>query len=428
MAADDDRYCPICGATIAGGSSNQVVFWVLGLAFVLAIVFFATRPSPPPTPSPQTPIASFTHTDMPGISVPESTASTGNTTTAIAVQTSIAQQTGTTRSTAIVQATRTAQAYATAKARTERTSTARQQAVAQSTAAARSTATAAANRTAAVVATRTVAARQTATARSQPATGTVTSNGLRVRPGPGVEYEPPIRTLARNTRVAIVGWNTATDGTRWWKIASPSGWVSADFVRTQGCVECVAKVDRPPRPTATPIPPRATAAPPATLATNRGPLLNQEQNRWSFQFEQGRNSLNLRQFADRRIYNGVDCYMSPLEDFVRLCADGELHPGQQGRVAYRWDSDYNGPATINVHAHKIDARCGDGIWVGTYSGERGQAPRLTGEFTISSSDNRGRTESYNVQMSPSTFVLVLVDIRSNAQCDQSRVFVDINRR
>lgn len=328
----------------------------------------------------------------------------------------------------MARATTTVAARQTATSVAARTASSQSTRVAHSTAAARSTSAAAATRTATAVAARTMAARQTATAQSQPATGRVASNGLRVRPGPGTEYNPPTATLRQGATVSIVGWNTASDGTRWWKIASPSGWVSSDFVRTQGCVDCVARVDRPPSPTATPVPPPATPVPPASLATNRGSLLNQEQNRWSYQYEQGRNSLNLTQFGDRRTYNGVDCYMSPLEDFVRICADGELHPGQQGRVAYRWDSNYDGPASISVHAHKIDTRCGDGIWVGVYSGDRGQEPRKLGEFSISSSDNRGKTESYNVQMSSSTFFLVLVDIRSNAQCDQSRVFVDINRR
>lgn len=428
VTADDDSICPICGVTMADGSSNRAVWWVLGLAFVLAALFFATRPSPQPNPSPQAPIAGPTGTDIPVISMTETMVSTGNTTTAIAVQTSIAQQTGTTRSTAIVQATRTAQAYETATARTERTSTARQQAIAQSTAGARSTAIAAANRTAMVVATRTVAARQTATAQSQPATGRVASNGLRVRPGPGTEYNPPTATLRQGATVSIVGWNTASDGTRWWKIASPSGWVSSDFVRTQGCVDCVARVDRPPRPTATPVPPPAAAAPPASLATNRGPLLSQEQNRWSYQYEQDRGSGNFALFSDRRSYNGIDCYISPLDGDARVCADGELHPSPKGRVVYRWDSDYDGSARLSVHAHKIDTRYGDGIRIQIQSGERGGAPRQLGEFTISRADNNGETVNYDLQLSPSTYILVMIDILGNAEGDQSRVYIDINRR
>lgn len=262
----------------------------------------------------------------------------------------------------------------------------------------------------------------------QSLTGRVTGDGLRVRPGPGTEYDPPITRLRSGTVVSIVGWSNASDGTRWWKITSPAGWVSSEFIDEQGCIDCVPKVEPPPRPSQSRVQPTPVPSTRQALASNRGSLLGQGQDGWSSQFEQGRSSGNFMSFSDRRSYDGTDCYASPLEDYVRLCADGELHPGQQSRVAYRWDSTYDGPATISVHAHKIDTRCGDGIWVGTFAGETGQEPRKLGEFSIAGSDNRGRTMEYDVQLSTASFILVMVDIGGNAQCDQSRIYVDVYRR
>ena len=262
----------------------------------------------------------------------------------------------------------------------------------------------------------------------QSLTGRVTGDGLRVRPGPGTEYDPPITRLRSGTVVSIVGWSNASDGTRWWKIASPAGWVSSEFIDERGCIECVPQVEPPSRPSQARVQPTPVPSTRQALASNRGSLIGQGQDGWSPQFEQGRSSGNFVSFSDRRSYDGADCYASPLEDYVRLCADGELHPGQQSRVAYRWDSNYDGPATISVHGHKIDTRCGDGIWVGTFAGGTGQEPRKLGEFSIAGSDNRGRTVEYDVQLSTASYILVMVDIGGNAQCDQSRVYVDVFRK
>ncbi len=258
--------------------------------------------------------------------------------------------------------------------------------------------------------------------RAQPATARVTDTSLNVRPGPGTEYEPPVATLSRGHVVSVVGWNTASDGSVWWKIASPSGWIHSDYVEESGCTSCVAKVNRPP------IPPTSTPAPPQALASNRGPLLNQGQNGWTYQFEQGRNSGNFAAFDRRNSYNGVDCYRSPREDFVRICENGDIHPGQESRITYRWDSSNNGAVAIRVHAHKMDTRCGDGIWVGTFVGESGREPFKLGDFSISGGDNAGVTRDYNAQLSGGSYVLVVVDIRAEAQCDESRLFIDINRQ
>lgn len=292
------------------------------------------------------------------------------------------------------------------------------------------TATAQANKR--IVATRTAVARRnssgtsTATARlSQPATGRVTSAGLNVRSGPGTEYNPPIGTLEQGASVSIIGWANDSRGIRWWKIAFPAGWVSSTYINESGCVTCIPRLSQSSLPS-TPTPPAIRATAPTSLASNRGSLLNQGQNGWYYQYEQGRSSGNFTLISDRKSYDGTDCYIPQGEDYVRICADGELHPGQAGRVAYRWESTYNGAAKIRLHAHKIDTRCGDGIWGGIFQGEIGREPYKLGEFSISGSDNSGRNAEYNMQLTKSTYLLVMIDIRGNAQCDQSRVYIDVS--
>lgn len=253
---------------------------------------------------------------------------------------------------------------------------------------------------------------------SEQTTGKVTSSTLNVRSGPGTEY-PALGRLREGEKVEILGYNTASDGSVWWRIRSAStnpGWVHSGYVDRKG-TEHIPEVPKPPAPpTPTPTPP--------PIASNRDDL-GQSQNGWTYQYENGRNSVNFTAFTDRRSYNDADCYVSPREDYVRICHNGELHPGQEGRVAYRWDSNYEGPAVIAVHAHKMDTRCGDGIWVGIYLGQQGQPPGRLGEFKIGGGDNSGVTEKYSVDLTYSTYLLTMIDIRGTAECDQSRVYIDI---
>jgi len=209
----------------------------------------------------------------------------------------------------------------------------------------------------------------------------------------------------------------------WWRVEGPAGltgWAS------EGGTDGYYLTPGTAAPSAPPSQPRQ-APPPASIASNRGALA-QGQNGWTYQYEQGRNSGNFEAFWNRQYYNGIDCFISPREGYVRLCTDGELHPGQEGRIAYRWDSTYDGPVTLQIHAHKIDTGGGDGIWIGTYVGQKGQPPQKVGEFEIAGWDNSGSTRSYPSQLSTNSYVLVMIDIRGQPEHDQSRVYIDMLRR
>jgi hypothetical protein len=246
---------------------------------------------------------------------------------------------------------------------------------------------------------------------------------LNVRNRPGASDGIPLGRMQPGSIVRVVAGPTCVDNMLWWRVEGPAGlagWVSEGGADGYYLAPGSAASASPPR--------QAPESPaPASIASNRG-VLAQGQNGWLYQYEQGRNSGNFAAFSNRQLYNKIDCFISPREGYVRLCADGELHPGQEGRIAYRWNSSYNGPVTLQIHAHKIDAGGGDGIWIGTYVGETDRPPQKIGEFTISGGDYNGVTRSYPSQLSANSYVLVMIDIRGQPEHDQARIYIDILRR
>ena len=213
---------------------------------------------------------------------------------------------------------------------------------------------------------------------TQPVMGSIVDNNVRIRSGPGAkEYDPPVAALSKGAIVRIVGRNIDSSNNVWWKIVDPVGWVHSDYVKVSGCAECVA-----------------TAALPIS---NRGLLLNQGQNGWTYLLELGRNTGNFTAFDTRGPYEGVDCYRASREEYVRICAKGNIHPGTEGRIAYRWNSSIVGAVTVHVHAHKIDTHCGDGVWIGTFLGQSGGRESKVGEFFVVGGDNTERSESITLR-------------------------------
>lgn len=115
------------------------------------------------------------------------------------------------------------------------------------------------------------------------------------------------------------------------------------------------------------------------------------------------------------------------EKDVRICVGGEVHPGQSTRVAYQWRPDFSGEIKITVHAHKVDTRGGDGVWVGTFRARDGVGMEAKlGEFQIRGDDNRGRSESYSTTVDPGNMIYVILDIGGDSTYDMTRVYVDID--
>jgi len=177
--------------------------------------------------------------------------------------------------------------------------------------------------------------------------------------------------------------------------------------------------------TPTPIPPTRTPLP-VTLASNVGDFSsNQGANGWKYLVEKGRNSGHWRdmQFGQ---YGGKNCWLTDKEKDVRICADGEVHPGVTTRVAYEWRTNTSRNVRIQVHAHKKDTHCGDGVWIGTFRAidGRGIVEKL-GEFRIDYSSEQGKTQNYDTHVDPGTLIYMIVDIHGNSECDATQLNVDI---
>lgn len=261
--------------------------------------------------------------------------------------------------------------------------------------------------------------RQAASAQTSPM-ARVTANVLNVRSGPGTGYAK-VASLQNGASVQVIGRNG-----QWWQIAMPDGrkgWIHGDYVEVNGSTAGIAVVQAPPLPPS-PTPAPVPTAKPATLASNRASFSgNQGEGGWTYLMEDGRNSGRFRPLPR---FDGNCWRTDNWEGDVRICAEGEVHPGQSTRVAHQWRVTVGGQRRIEVHAHKIDTRCGDGVWVGTFKVvDDGSGPRKLGEFTIRGNDNRGNTVVYSDHFDAGNLVLVLVDIRGESTCDMTRLYIDV---
>lgn len=258
-------------------------------------------------------------------------------------------------------------------------------------------------------------------------------DALNVRTGPDAVY-PVVTRVDRGTRMAVTGRN---DSCSWFQVTLPGGqqvWVAQEYVDANVPTCNPPVVVAPPTPAAPPTPTR----PPAALASNVSQFSgSQGANGWWYQVEQGRNSGNFVDFPNFGAYQpnpnqaARSCWQTPQEGHVRICQEGEVHPGNSGRIAYRWLSDVARNVRVQVHAHKIDTTCGnnDGVWIGVFRVPLGQPPIRIGDFSIAGADADDRlanTYSWNVDLNGNDSIMVMVDIARSPACDMTRLYVDIN--
>jgi hypothetical protein len=185
---------------------------------------------------------------------------------------------------------------------------------------------------------------------------------------------------------------------------------------------------------AAPVTPTSAAAvaatpTPAFLANNlEGFGRNQGQNGWKYLVEQGRKS---GQWQEMRFgeFEGQPCWLSVTgEDYVRICADGELHPGVTTRVAYEWHPSVDRNVDIHLDAHMVDADCGgDGVEIEafTVSENTGAIQRL-GQFGVPAGSQDGITENLQTRMAPGILLYVTVDIYGDSGCDATYLEIEVD--
>ena len=257
----------------------------------------------------------------------------------------------------------------------------------------------------------------------------VTAETLNVRAGPGTGYDR-IAQVRRGERLAIIGRNQACD---WFKVkitGSKTGWVAVNYVDLNVAPCSPPEEPVPPTPTLRPTPSQPTASNTRDFSGSQGA------NHWWYQVEKGRNSgvfVDFPSFGSYRSSDGKparNCWLTSQEQHVRICEEGEIHPGASGRIAYRWRSDVARDVRVVVHAHKIDTSCGnnDGVWIGTYRVPQGKPPLKVGEFSIRGAEYRDRpanTYRYDIPLNAGDSVMVMLDISRSTACDMTRLYVDI---
>jgi hypothetical protein len=172
-----------------------------------------------------------------------------------------------------------------------------------------------------------------------------------------------------------------------------------------------------------------TAVAPASafLASNvRDFSSTQGANGWKYLVEAGRNS---GQWQEMRFgeYDGKQCWLTDGEDYVRICAGGEVHPGVTTRVAYEWRPAVSRTVGIQVHARKLDTNCGDGVKVEIFKVNEGTGRfEKLGEFGIGAADDVGITGNYETNVAPGTLIYVTTDIFGDAGCDETQIEIEVN--
>jgi hypothetical protein len=191
-----------------------------------------------------------------------------------------------------------------------------------------------------------------------------------------------------------------------------------------------------PTDTATPEPTQVPPTPTRVLPTPTPAVLansirdfgrTQGANGWKYLVEEGRNSGRWQDMAFGE-YAGNTCWLSVTgEGYVRLCADGEIHPGVTTRVAYEWRSPVDREVEIRQLAHKIDTGCGDGIRITTLRiNETNGRMTTLGDYPVRFDDETGGSETYLTRVSPDILVYVVVDINYDAACDASFLEIEID--
>ena len=286
------------------------------------------------------------------------------------------------------------------------------------------------------------ATEQPPTPTQEPPTPTLTprplaqvAGALIVRSGPGEQY-PPLTQARSGERLMITGRNSNCS---WFQVTAAggrTGWVPGGQVNANvAACDPPAVADPPlPSPTAPPPPtpkPVKPTSPPPSLANNTTQFSDgQGRYGWWYQVEKGRNSGVFENFPNFGWYGTPtrNCWQTNQEGHVRICENGEVHPGVTGRIAYRWQSDASRNVKVVVHAHKIDTGCGDGVWIGVFRVPQGRPPEQIGEFAISGAEYHDRPaniHSYTTGLGAGDSVMIMVDIRGSSSCDATRLYIDV---
>jgi len=173
----------------------------------------------------------------------------------------------------------------------------------------------------------------------------------------------------------------------------------------------------------------AATSTPAFLANNIQDFgRNQGRNGWKYLVEQGRKSGQWQEMKFGE-FEGQPCWLSGTgEDYVRICVDGELHPGATTRVAYEWQPSVERDVGIHLQARMVDPACGgDGVEIEAFMvNENTGAIQRLGQFGVPAGSQTGITESVQTRVAPGILLYVTVDIYGNPGCDATYLEIEVD--
>lgn len=268
---------------------------------------------------------------------------------------------------------------------------------------------------------------RTATPTPRPPSIEVLVKKLPVRAGPGTRFRV-LYHAHRGDLLIVQSKNLSFDKKPWFLVRVKGGreeWITGD-AKSVRHYNTGSLSSRKGPATYTPIPPTRTPTPVVLASSVRDFSNSQSAQGWKYLIEDGRNSGRWRdmRFGD---YHGKQCWLTDnWEQDVRVCRDGEVHPGVSTRVAYEWRPNVDQNVRIRVHAHKVDTRCGDGVWVGIFKAVDGQgmAEKL-GEFRLGKGDKKGVTKNYKTHVAPGILIYAVVDIYRDSGCDATKLVIDV---
>jgi serine/threonine protein kinase len=186
-------------------------------------------------------------------------------------------------------------------------------------------------------------------------------------------------------------------------------------------------ITEPPPPATIPVPQPTPVTPvpqPVPLADNQSNFSgSQDAANWEYQWSQGRDSFDWLQMQ----FDGT-CWRAPKvesrvwEDYVRICLNS-AHPGAEGDIAWRWESDVSGSIQVQVSAQKIDTQEGDGVIILLY--------RNTEEikrWQLGANGNTGLADQLNLDVAQGDYLFFVIKAGVDATHDETALRAQIFRR
>jgi hypothetical protein len=99
------------------------------------------------------------------------------------------------------------------------------------------------------------------------------------------------------------------------------------------------------------------------------------------------------------------------------------HPGTEGDVAWRWESNLSGPIEAQVSAQKIDTEGGDGVIILVYH-NTAEIKR----WQLGADDSKGFADQVNLDVAQGDYLFFVIKAGGDATHDETALRAQIFRQ